>query len=321
MRIESFGGVLPEREETNEELERELSLEPGWVFARTGFRVRHQAAAGVALSDLAVQAGASALAGRQSSAPISLLLLATSTPDHHTPPTAPLVASRLELTNCGAIDLNGACAGFLYALVLGWSLGRASNSGVLVVAGNVLSRRLSRTDRRTRAVFADGAGAVLLAPSDRDELLSFVTTSCGSAYDAIGSIAGGSRTPLTPEGVDRGDHLIQIRDGKQLTRAAVDTMAAVGTACLQRASLDRRCLTWWVPHQANGHIVEQTGERLGIPADRTIAYVAAMGNSSSATIPLSLWRASRDGRLKPGDVVLMTAVGAGLTAAAALVRL
>jgi 3-oxoacyl-[acyl-carrier-protein] synthase III len=320
MRIDAWGGAVPDVVETNREVERELGLPPGWIAERTGFRLRHRVPPGISTCDLAVQACECALAARTLDAPpIDLLLLATSSPDHPLPPSAPAVAQRLGL-RCGAIDVGGACAGFLYALVLACHYGNARGRSVLVIGANVISRRLSSDDRRTRAVFSDGGGAVLLVPSSSDCLLASALTSDGSAYHAVGVSAGGSRCPLTVKQVEAGEHFVRIRDGKKTTQCAIDTMADVGLQCLRQASLGPGDVDWWIPHQANAHIINETGARLGIDRNRWVSYTDDYGNSSAGTIPLNLWRAATDGRIRKGDKILLTAAGAGFLGAGALVE-
>jgi 3-oxoacyl-[acyl-carrier-protein] synthase-3 len=320
--IAAVGHALPERRVSSAELEQRLGLEPGWVERRTGIRERRHAAPDEATSDLAVRAARDALdrAGALA-APIGMCLLATSTPDHLLPPTAPLVAHRLGLTDCGAIDLAGACTGFLTAFALGHSYCRVQGCSVLVVAANVLSRRTDPSDPATAALFADGAGAVVLGPApDPDAVLSLYAATRGDLYEQVLVPAGGSRSPLTPEAVRAGAHLMRMARGPEVYREAVRALAACGTAVLERAGLSPPDADWWVPHQANGRIITDAGRRLGIPPDRIVSVVGTVGNTSAASIPIALAVAARDGRLRPGQRVLLTAVGAGVTAAGAVIR-
>jgi 3-oxoacyl-[acyl-carrier-protein] synthase-3 len=322
-RIAAVGHALPERVVTSAELEDRLGLESGWIERRTGIRERRYAAPDEATSDLAVRAAADAL-GRAGglSAPVGLLLLATSTPDHPLPPTAPLVAHRLGLTRCGALDVTSACTGFLAALALGHSYCRVQGCSVLVVGANVLSRRVNPADPATAALFADGAGAMVLEPAGAapDAVLSLHMDSDGAGYDQILIPAGGSRTPLSPEAVESGAHLMQMARGPDLYRAAVHAMVRSGLAALERAGLAAAEADWWVPHQASARIIRDAGERLGIGPERTISVVETVGNTSAASIPLALAMASRDGRVRPGQRLLLTAVGAGTSEAGAVVR-
>ena len=322
MRIAAVGHAVPDLRVTGAELEVRLGLEAGWIERRTGIRELRHASPAEATSDLATRAGADAIgrAGKWS-APIGLLLLATSTPDHPLPPTAPLVAHQLGLPNCGAFDLAGACSGFLGALALAHSYCTMQRCSVLVVAANVLSRRVNPVDPMTAALFADGAGAMILGPSDdADALLSIHLDSHGDHYEHILIPAGGSRTPITVGAVQRGEHFMRMERGPALFRIAVRAMARAGEAALLKANLSADAIDWWVPHQANARIIREAGERLGIPAERTISIVAEYGNSSAASIPLALSLAVRDGRIRPGKTLLLTSAGAGMIEAGAVLR-
>lgn len=319
-RIAAVGHALPERRVTSGELEEQLGLEAGWIERRTGIRERRFAAPDEATSDLAVRAATDALSRASLSAPVGLLLLATSTPDHPLPPTAPLVAYRLGLTGCGAIDLTSACTGFLAALALGHSYCLSQRCAVLIVGANVLSRRVNPTDPATAALFADGAGAIVLDPaSGPDAILSLHLDSDGANYDQILIPVGGSRTPLTVEAVAAGEHFMQMARGPDLYRTAVHAMVRAGVVALDRARLSTAEVDWWVPHQASARIIVDAGERLGITPDRTISVVEVVGNTSAASIPIALALASADGRLRAGQRLLLTAVGAGVSEAGAVI--
>src|SRR3954462_10522769 len=202
MKIISVGSAIPDTIESNDQVESRLGLEPGWIERRTGVLGRPTAPPNEATSDLAVRAASLAL-NRSGIAKddIGLLLLATSTPDHLLPPTAPLVAYRLGLHHSGAGDLSGACSGFLYSIILANSYGDSMRKPVLVVAANILTRRVNDKDPATVALFSDGAGAVVLAPGAPPHFLGSSLGSDGSSYDTIGIPAGGTREPLTSDAV------------------------------------------------------------------------------------------------------------------------
>lgn len=321
MRILATGAAVPKTGPTNEEVEKRLGLEPGWIERRTGIRRRPTAPRDEATSDLAVRAAENALAlGGIDRSNIGLLILATSTPDHLLPPTGPLVARRLELRGAGAVDLAGACSGFLYALTLAAAYAQSSNVAALVIGANILSRRVNPQDAATQALFSDGAGAVIIAPARPSQLLGCHLGSDGSVYESIGVAAGGSREPLTVEAVAANRHLMSIRQGAALFRSAVRGMAESGQAALRQAGLGPESVDWWVPHQANARIIRDAGALLGIAPERTINIVGEIGNSSAATIPVALAGAAASGQLLPGQIVLMTAAGAGLTTAAVALR-
>ncbi len=322
-RIASVGHAVPDLRVTSAELEARLGLDAGWIERRTGIRERRYASPDEATSDFAVRAGAEALRrGGRLTAPIGLLLLATSTPDHPLPPTAPLVAHRLGLAGCGAFDLAGACSGFVGALALGHSFCGAQRCSVLLIAANVLSRRVDPADPMTAALFADGAGAMILAPDEKepDALLAIHLDSQGDHYDSILIPAGGSRLPITVGAVERGEHFMRMARGSDLFRVAVRAMVRAGEVALENAKLAVSDIDWWVPHQANSRILREAGERLGIPPERTISIVGEYGNSSAASIPLALSIAVQDGRIRPGQTLLLTAAGAGMIEAGAVLR-
>jgi 3-oxoacyl-[acyl-carrier-protein] synthase-3 len=320
MKIATAGSSIPDRSTSCEEIEARLGLETGWIERRTGIRRRPTASPAEATSDLAVRAGERALqASGIDRADLGLILLATSTPDHLLPPTAPLVAHRLGV-QAGAVDLAGACSGFLYALVLGSAWADSSRQPVLIIGANILTRRVNPSDPSTAALFSDGAGAVLAVPSSPTSLLGSFLHSDGSAYETIGIPSGGSRLPLTVESLKSGANLMTMRRGGSLFKHAVHGMANAGAEALKRAQLKADDIQWWVPHQANTRILEDTGALLGVPRERTVSVVSQYGNSSAATIPIALAEAAGDGRLKRGDKVLLTAAGAGLITAAAVVE-
>jgi 3-oxoacyl-[acyl-carrier-protein] synthase-3 len=321
--IVGLGHYAPARRVTNAEIERRLALEPGWIERRTGIIERRYAADGEALTDMAVKAGDMALqAAGVARSDIALTLLATSTPDHLLPPSAPLLAHRLGLTGSGGIDLAGACAGFLYALVLADGFVRAQGVSVLVVAANVLSRRINPEERASCVLFADAAGAVVLTPTDRPGagLLGARLSSDGTGYELIKIAAGGSRRPFAPE-IPIEETLMTISDGQAVFEQAVGMMADTSRQALAKAGLDITDIDLFVPHQANARMIAAVARKLGIPDAKTVTTVASYGNSSAATIPLPLSLAAEQGRLEPGARLLMCAAGAGLTGGAVVFAL
>jgi 3-oxoacyl-[acyl-carrier-protein] synthase-3 len=314
----ALGHYAPARRVTNAEMETRLGLEAGWIARRTGIRERRFAAPDEALSDLAVKAGAMALANADfDAATLGLVVLATSTPDHPLPPSAPLVAHRLGATGAGAIDMAGACGGFLYALTLADSFVRAQQTAVLVIAANILSRRLNLDDAQSAGLFGDGAGAALLVPSARkgSGVRGVHLSSDGAGYDLIQIPAGGSRRPfaaaLAPEAT-----LMQIKDGRAVFTRAVKMMAEASEKALARAGLTLGAIDHFVPHQANARIMGALQRQLGIADERMLSSVALYANSSAATIPLTLSLAAEQRSFNTGERLLMAAAGAGLTGGA-----
>jgi 3-oxoacyl-[acyl-carrier-protein] synthase-3 len=321
--IVGLGHYAPARRVSSAEIEARLALKPGWIERRTGIIERRYAAEGEALTDMAVKAGDMALqTAGVARGDVALTLLATSTPDHLLPPSAPLLAHRLGLTSSGGIDLAGACAGFLYALVLADGFVRSQGVSVLVVAANVLSRRINPEERASCVLFADAAGAVVLAPTDRPGagLLGVQLSSDGDGYDLIKIAAGGSRRPFAPD-VAVEETLMTISDGQAVFEQAVAMMVDTSREALVKAGLDIADIDLFVPHQANARMISAVARKLGIPDAKTVTMVASYGNSSAATIPLSLSLAAEQGRLQPGGRLLMCAAGAGLTGGAVVFAL
>jgi 3-oxoacyl-[acyl-carrier-protein] synthase-3 len=321
--IVGSGHYAPERRILSAEIEARLGLEPGWIARRTGIIERRFAAEGEALTDIALRAADMALdeAGIDRSR-VGLLLLATSTPDHLLPPSAPLLAHRLGLGGAGGIDMAGACAGFLYALTLADAFVRAHGAYVLVVAANVLSQRINPHERSSAVLFSDAAGAVLLAPSNEPGrgLLGAKLAARGESYDLIKIAAGGSRRPFAAD-VAVEETLMSISSGKAVFAKAVEMMVETSQVALEQAGLAIGDIDLFVPHQANARIIAATARQLGVPEAKIVSTVAHYGNSSAATIPFSLSWAAHEGRVRPGMRVLMCAAGAGLTGGAAVVAL
>jgi len=321
--ILALGHYVPDTRISNLELERRLGLEAGWIDQRTGIKHRHYAAADQAVSDLAVAAGEMAM-DRIGFDParIGLVILATSTPDHPLPPTAPLVAYRLGLTEVGAIDMAGACAGFLYALNFADAHVRRSGQPVLVIAANILSRRTNKKDRASVILFGDGAGAVVVVPTDdpRQGVVGANFASDGASYDLIKIEAGGSRRPIEAE-MAAELALMHIENGKTVFNRAVKMMVNAAEKALAEAGITASDIDLLVPHQANQRIMEAVRTRLGFCETKVASTVADFGNSSAATIPLTLSATEAVAKLKPGNTVLMVAAGAGLTGGAVVSRL
>ncbi|MCK4873918.1 MAG: beta-ketoacyl-ACP synthase 3 [Phycisphaerales bacterium] len=324
--VAGIGHAVPAQIETNETLEAELQLPKGWIEQRTGVRQRPIASDHEATSDLAIKAGERALEHAERLAGLDRLnvqavVLATSTPDHLLPPCAPRVAHELGLRGVPAFDLAAACCGFIYALRVAELMVRLDGQPVLVIAANVLSRRVRADDTASRPIFADGAGAVVLmsASSNRGLLRTFLRSD-GSRWNELMVPAGGSRIPITAELVSEGAHMMRMTDGKRVFRFAVEAMLQDGQRVLAEAGLTIDDVNWWVPHQANLRIIREVGRRLGIPSERTATILEDYGNSSAATIPIALSVLQQRGALHDDDLVLLTAAGAGFASGACLVR-
>ncbi|WP_432761389.1 beta-ketoacyl-ACP synthase III [Rhizobium mayense] len=319
-RLAGFGHAVPSRIVHNLEIESRLGVEAGWIERRTGIRSRHWATGGDTLSGLAAKAGEMALEDAGiAPGEIAMTLLATSTPDHLLPPSAPLLAHKLGLQNSGAIDLAGACSGFLYALTLADGFVRAHGRAVLVVAANILSRRINPRERASAVLFADGAGAVVLAPcrSEQSGLRAAVLASDGSGYDLITIPSGGSNQPFSPE-TPADQVLMTMPDGREVFSRAVDLMTRTSRQAIDEALLTISAIDRFVPHQANLRLCDAVRHNLELEESKLVSTIAEFGNSSAATIPLSL---SVENRLKPfkrGEHLLMTAAGAGMAGGAVI---
>jgi 3-oxoacyl-[acyl-carrier-protein] synthase III len=314
------GGYLPERIVTNAELAARLETSDEWIVQRTGIRQRHIAAPGELTSDLAFHAATRALdqAGL-TGAEIDLIVLATATPDSTFPATATKVQARLGMTHGCAFDVQAVCSGFIYALATADNFIRNGQARrALVIGAETFSRILDWEDRATCVLFGDGAGAVVLA-AHRDEgggaqergLLSTHLHSDGAHYNILYVDGGPSST---------GTAGFLRMHGKEVFRHAVHRLAEVVDEALAANRLTARDLDWLVPHQANRRIIDSMGKKLGLPPEKVVITIDRHANTSAASVPLALAEAGGDGRIKPGQLVLMEAMGGGLTWGAALAR-
>jgi 3-oxoacyl-[acyl-carrier-protein] synthase-3 len=304
MRIAGWGTALPDKTVTNADLEARLDTSDEWIRERTGILERR---VGDSTAALAVEAGRSALAAAGADpASVDLVVLCTSTPDQALPATAAQVQHDLGLS-CGSMDLNAACAGFVYGLVTASGLLAAGASRVLLIGAEAMSRLVDWEDRNTAVLFGDGAGALLL---DRTEDAG---TAGLRAWD-LGT-DGGTRHLLY---ADLGGYMQM--DGKEVFRKAVRILIESCTRTVERAGVTIDDVALLVPHQANVRIVDAACQRLGLPTDRVANVLATTGNTSAASIPLALADALGQGRVADGDLVLLSGFGAGMTWATALLE-
>ncbi len=316
-RVAGTGSFLPGNPVTNNDLvARGVDTSDEWVVERTGIRQRHLAAPEVTSSELAYEASVRAIAaaGLQP-ADIDLIIVATSTPDYIFPSTATLLQARLGITNGGAaFDLQAVCTGFAYALATAEKFIRSgSHKRALVVGAEVFSRILDWSDRGTCVLFGYGAGAVVLEASERPGILATALHADGS-HNSILSVPG-----QVNRGEVVGDPFLRM-DGQAVFKFAVKVLADVAREVMDEAGLDIDGVDWLIPHQANIRIIQATGKRLGVPAEKVIATVGLHGNTSAASIPLALDLAVRDGRIQRGHKILLEGVGGGFTWGAALLE-
>ena len=319
--ITGLGADVPERVLTNDELSKMVDTSDEWIVERTGIRERRIASPDQALSDLALPAARQALeqAGR-SGKDIDLLIVATVTPDMAFPSTAAILADRLGATDAAAYDLSAGCTGFMYGIAQAYGMlagGLAKRA--LVVGGDVLSRIIDWTDRRTCVLFGDGAGAVVMEPVPERGFLAFELGADGEGGRQLYLPAGGSRTPATAETVAQNQHFVQM-NGREVFKFATRVLISSAQAVLEETGKTVDDIDVYVPHQANVRIIEYARKKLGIPEDRTVVDVDRYGNTSSGSIPLALADAQGAGMLHAGDLVLMTGMGAGLTWGSALME-
>jgi 3-oxoacyl-[acyl-carrier-protein] synthase III len=315
--IVGLGGYLPSRVVTNDDLSKVLDTSDEWIRTRTGIRTRHIAADDEATSDLAVAAGKAALADAGLGVEdVSAIIVATTTPDHPIPATAPIVAARLG-TEVTAFDINAACSGFIYALRVGGALAATGDGAVLVIGAETLSRVTDPDERSTRVLFGDGAGAVVLMADADARLGPFDLGVDGSDPSMLWQEAGGTRNPVTGERVAEGRQFLTMRGG-DVYRNAVRRMTEASARVLAEAGLGIDDVDLFVGHQANVRILNAVGDRLGIEDRQVHVTVDQHGNTSAASVPLALADARAAGRLEPGATVLLAAFGAGLTWGACL---
>ncbi len=300
--ITGWGTALPDEVVTNEDLAGRMDTSHEWIVERTGIHQRH---IGGTTAELAAQAGERALemAGVDRSE-IDVLVLATTTPDRMVPATSAVVQDRLGL-RCGAMDINAACSGFVYSLVVAHGMIAAGARKALVIGAETLSRLVDWEDRSTAILFGDGAGAVVLeAEEGPGQLLGWDIDADGSLEHLLFADLGA---------------FIRM-DGKEVFRRAVRIMVDSATKSLAAAGVGVEDLAVVVPHQANIRIIESAMSKLGVPVEKGAIVLHRTGNTSSASIPLALAEALDDGRIKNGDLVLLVGFGAGMTAASAVLR-
>ena len=318
--VTGVGSYLPEQVVTNADLAKIVDTSDDWIVERTGIRQRHKARDDQPTSDLAVEASKQALrdAGR-TAADVDLIIVATTTPDMTFPSVASIVQRKLGVPTCIAFDVQAVCSGFVYALsVADGFVARGNAKCALVIGAEEMTRLMDWTDRSTCVLFGDGAGAVVVEPREgqgtkTDQgLLGFALRCDGNKTDLL-YVDGG------PASTGTVGHLRMA--GNQVFRHAVVNIAEAITACCAASNIEIADVDWFVPHQANQRIIKGVGDRLGLDEDKVISTVAVHANTSAASIPLALDAAIQDGRIKRGDLVLMEAMGGGLTWGACAFRL
>ncbi len=319
-RISGTGAALPERAVSNEELARELGARgietsDEWIVARTGIRQRYLADPALTTSALGARAARSALAAAGvAPSSVDLIILATSTPDQIFPSTACLVQAELGASGAAAFDVQAVCSGFVYGLAIADAMMRTgAYRRALVIGAEVFSRILDWNDRTTCVLFGDGAGAVVLEAGDSPGIVSSRLHADGSQAKIL-CTAG-----RVTQGAVQGDPFLRM-DGQAVFKLAVNVLDSSAREVLADARLDVSAIDWLIPHQANVRILSATARKLGLPEGKVVVTVDQHGNTSAASVPLALDLAVRDGRIRPGQHLMLQGVGGGFTWGSVLVR-
>ncbi|HKE48028.1 MAG TPA: beta-ketoacyl-ACP synthase III [Rhodanobacteraceae bacterium] len=318
-RIAGTGSYLPEKVVTNADLEKLVDTSDEWIASRTGIRERRRAADGETTGDLAFYAATHALeAAGVKASEIDLIVLGTTTPDLIFPSTACLLQHRLGANGCAAFDVNAACSGFLYALGVADQFIRGGQSKkALVVGSETLTRMLDWSDRSTCVLFGDGAGAVVLEPSNEPGIITTKLHADGGYKHLLYNPVGVSAGFLDGEP----NHGIRVMmTGNEVFKVAVKTLDRIVGETLEAANMHESDVDWLIPHQANLRIIEATAKRLKLSMDRVVVTVDRHGNTSSGSVPLALDEAVRSGKIQRGQTVLLEAFGGGFTWASALFK-
>lgn len=323
-RVAGIGSYLPEKVITNYDLEKMVDTSHDWIVQRTGIERRHVVADDQGCSDLCVEAAKKALIDANMNIDqIELILVATVSPDYKMPATACLVQHKLGARNIMSFDLNAACSGFIYGLfVADQFIKTGAYKNILVIGAENLTRLLNYKDRDTCILFGDGAGAFVLTQThdkDPNYLISASAHAEGAHAELLWAKGGGTRHPFTQQVLDEGGHFMQMK-GKEIFKNATRTMAACCVEALEASNTKAEEIDWIVPHQANLRITESVADRFSFPMNRIISTVHETGNTSAASIPIAFDMAVKDGRIKRGQLIMMTAFGAGLTSGSAILR-
>lgn len=323
--ITGTGAYLPENVLTNFDLEKMVDTSDEWIRQRTGIVERRIAEDDVATSDLSVHASRLAIKRAQiDPLEIEMILVATVTPDSFFPSTACYVQKGIGAKNAAAMDISAACAGFLYGLDLANGLIISGQyDTILIVGGEVFNNIVDWNDRNTCVLFGDGAGAAIVQSTD--EAKGIISSYIGSDGDyadihLLGIPAGGSRMPVTPDALEQNLNKIQM-NGREVFKLGVRLMPEAAERALKKADVTIDEIDLLIPHQANLRIIEAVGQRLGVPREKVYVNVDKYGNTSAATVIIALDEAIREGRAKPGDLILLVTFGAGLTWGSTLLKL
>jgi 3-oxoacyl-[acyl-carrier-protein] synthase-3 len=321
-RITGWGMYVPERVLTNHDLEQMVDTSDEWIVTRTGIRERHIAGPGETCSSMSLESGRRALAqARLDAADLDLIIVATSSPDYLVPSPASMVQDRIGAPHAAAFSLGAGCTGFVYALVTASQfIQTGAYRNALVIGTEHLTAGVDWTDRNTCVLFGDGSGAVVLEASDQPTgVLAFELGSDGADYDALIVPGGAGARPPSHEVVDQRLHYLRM-DGRRVFKFATRVLASSVRNVVLEAGLAWDEIDLVIPHQANDRIIEMARRKLNLPPEKIVVNIDRYGNTSAASIPLALSEAADEGRLQPGDHIVLVGFGAGLTWAASLVH-
>lgn len=317
-KIIGTGSYLPENIVTNADLEKTMDTSDQWIRDRTGIAERRIAAADETSADMGVIAAQRAMqAAGVDASEIALVVVGTTTPDVIFPSTACLIQERLDLPDCGAMDVNAACSGFMYALSVADKYVRCGEADkVLVIGVDKFSALLDWNDRSTAVLFGDGAGAVVLQATGEPGILSTHIHAAGRYNQLLGTSVGVGKGFKDEPGHGINVHM----KGNEVFKVAVKTLGRIAKETLEKNNLKKDDIDWLIPHQANHRIISATAKKLDMSMDQVVITVDRHGNTSAASVPLALDEAVRTGKVKRGDLLLLEAFGGGFTWASALIR-
>jgi len=318
-KIISIGSYIPSNTVTNKDLEKTVDTTDEWIISRTGIKQRPIADSSQATSDLAFEAATIAIErAKIDKNDIDLIIIGTCTPDSATPNVGTLIQKRLGLSNFPAFSIEAACSGFLYALNIADKFIKTGESKcALVIGAETLSRITNWDDRNTCVLFADGAGAAILKPTDDKGIIFSELGANGEYADLLHVPYGTSRKP---EKSSKDDYFLRM-SGNEVFKVAVKTLEEIAIDALKKSNIQSKDVDWFIPHQANVRIIQAVAKRLELPEEKVILSMDIHGNTSAASIPLAFDRAIQDGRIKKGDTILMQSFGAGFTWGSGLLEL
>ncbi|MEG1749857.1 MAG: beta-ketoacyl-ACP synthase III [Tannerellaceae bacterium] len=311
--ITGVGGYVPEDVLTNDDISRMVDTNEEWIMTRVGIKERRKLKDGLGTSFMGIKA-VKMLLDKTGVNPeeVEAVICATSTADYHFPTTASLIAFNTGCKNAFTFDVQGACAGFLYALETGANYIRSGRySKIIVVAGDKMTSITDYTDRTTCPLFGDACGAVMLEPTEEEfGVMDTLLRTDGSGFSHLMMKSGGSASPASHESVDNHEHCV-YQEGKYVFKYAVSYMAESAAEMMERNHLSNEDISWFIPHQANLRIIDAAAKRMGVPMEKVMINIQKYGNTSAGTIPICLWE--WEDKLKKGDNIILVAFGAGFT--------